>query len=62
MHLAKEMVEEGRAAIVHIMAPEMKADGFSKPYDEAKHRPFARSILGEVQLGRQVGVEVSEEE
>jgi hypothetical protein len=62
MHLAKEMVDEGRAAIVHILAPEMKADGFSKLYDEAKHRPFARSILVEVQLGRQVGVEASEKE
>jgi hypothetical protein len=62
MHLAKEMVDEGRAAIVHILAPEMKADGFSKLYDEAKHRPFARSILVEVQLGRQVGVEACEEE
>ncbi len=62
MHLAKEMVDKCRATIVHVLAPEMKADGFSKPYDEAKHRPFARSILGEVQLGRQVGIEISEEE
>jgi hypothetical protein len=48
MNLAKEMVDEERAVIVHVKAPEMKADGFTKPYDEAKHKPFARNTLGEV--------------
>ncbi len=40
MNLAKEMVDKGRAEIIHVKAPEMKADGFSKPYDESKHKPF----------------------
>jgi hypothetical protein len=48
MNLAKEMVDEGRVQIVHIKAPEMKADGLSKPYDGGKHKPFAMSIMGEV--------------
>jgi hypothetical protein len=48
MNLAKEMVDEGRIRVEHISAPEMKADGFSKPYDGGKHKPFAKSIMGEV--------------
>jgi hypothetical protein len=48
MNLAKEMADKGRATIVHVMALEMKADGFTKPYDKAKHRPFAKIIQGEV--------------
>jgi hypothetical protein len=48
MNLAKEMVDEGRVRVEHINAPEMKADGFSKPYDGGKHKPFAKSIMGEV--------------
>jgi hypothetical protein len=48
MNLAKEMVDEGRASIVHVGAPKMKADGFTKPYNEAKHKPFAKNIMGEV--------------
>jgi hypothetical protein len=47
MNLAKEMVDEARAEVVHIKAPEMKADGLTKPYDGAMHKPFAKSILGE---------------
>ena len=31
----------------------MEADGFSKPYDPAKHKPFAAMIQGEA--GQQVG-------
>jgi hypothetical protein len=48
MNLAKEMVDEGRAEIIHVKAPRMKADGFSKPYDESKHKPFARCVQGEM--------------
>jgi hypothetical protein len=47
MNLAKEMVDEDRVDVIHIKAPEMKADGLTKPYDEGKHKPFARVILGE---------------
>jgi hypothetical protein len=56
MNLAKEMVDEGRVQVEHVKAPEIKADGFTKPYDGGNHKPFAMSIMGEVQLGRQVGV------
>jgi hypothetical protein len=34
--------------VEHIIAPEMKADGFYKPYDGGKHKPFAKNIMGEV--------------
>jgi uncharacterized protein YrzB (UPF0473 family) len=39
--------DEDRVDVIHIKAPEMKADGLTKPYDEGKHKPFARVILGE---------------
>jgi hypothetical protein len=47
MNLVKEMVDEARAEVVHIKAPEMKVDGLTKPYEAAMHKPFAKSILGE---------------
>jgi hypothetical protein len=47
MNLAKEMVDEGRVVVVHTNAPEMKADGLTKPYKEAKHKKFAKIIQGE---------------
>jgi hypothetical protein len=47
MNLAKEMVDEGRVEVIHGKAPDMKADGLMKPYDEGKHKPFAKAILGE---------------
>ena len=47
MHLGKEMVDEGRIVV--------EADGFSKPYDPAKHKPFAAMIQGESKAGQQVG-------
>jgi hypothetical protein len=47
MNLGREAVEEKRAFIVHVSAEEMKADGFSKPYDPAEHKPFAEMIQGE---------------
>jgi hypothetical protein len=47
MNLAKEMVDEDRVEVINVKAPEMKADGLTKPYDEGKHRSFARAILGE---------------
>jgi ribosomal protein L7Ae-like RNA K-turn-binding protein len=53
MHLGKEMVDEGRIAVVYKSAEGMEADGFSKPYDPAKHKPFAAMIQGEA--GQQVG-------
>jgi hypothetical protein len=53
MHLGKEMVDEGRIAVVYKSADLMEADGFSKPYDPAKHKPFAAMIQGEA--GQQVG-------
>jgi hypothetical protein len=50
MNLAKEMVdEEARAKVVHIKAPSMKADGLTKPYEEANHKRFARIVQGEEQ-------------
>jgi hypothetical protein len=47
MNLAKEMVDEARAEVVHIKAPLMKADGLTKPYEEADHKKFARIVQGE---------------
>jgi hypothetical protein len=44
MHLGKEMVDKGRIAVVYKCAEGMEADGFSKPYNPAKHRPFAAMI------------------
>ncbi len=48
MNLAKEMVDKGRVEVIHVKAPLMKADASTKPYDEAKHKQFAKGILGEV--------------
>jgi hypothetical protein len=47
MNLAREMVDEDRVDVIHVKAPEMKADGLTKPFDESKHKPFAKAILGE---------------
>jgi hypothetical protein len=47
MNLGREAVEEKRAFIVHVLAGEMKADGFSKPYGPAEHKPFVEMIQGE---------------
>ncbi len=47
MNLEKEMVDKGGAEVVHINAPEMRADGLTKPYEEAKHKKFAKVIQGE---------------
>jgi hypothetical protein len=47
MNLVTKMVDEGRVEIKHIKAPEMKADGLSKPYEANMHGQFAKSILGE---------------
>jgi len=55
MHLGKEMVDEGRIVVVYKSAEGMEADGFSKPYDPAKHKPFAAMIQGESKAGQQVG-------
>jgi hypothetical protein len=55
MHLSKEMVDEGRLQVVYKKAEDMEADGFSKPYDPAKHAPFAELIQGELKASQQVG-------
>ena len=55
MHLGKEMVDKGRIAVVYKCAEGMEADGFSKPYDPAKHKPFAVMIQGEDKAGQQAG-------
>jgi hypothetical protein len=47
MHLGKEMVDEGRVKVIYKRAEEMEADGFSKPYDPAKQKPFTKLMLGE---------------
>ncbi len=47
MNLGKEMVDQNRVKIVHVNMPMMKADGFSKPYDPADHKSFAKMIQGE---------------
>jgi len=41
--------------VVHKSAEGMEAYGFSKPYDPAKHKPFAAMIQGESKAGQQVG-------
>ncbi len=46
MFLGKEMVEEGRLRVVCKKGEEMETDGFSKPYDPVKHKPFAIKLLG----------------
>jgi hypothetical protein len=46
MNLSKEMVDEGKIVVVYKRAEEMEADGFSKPYDPSKHKPFTRMIMG----------------
>jgi hypothetical protein len=32
--------------VIYKRGDEMEADGFSKPYDPAKHKPFATQLLG----------------
>jgi hypothetical protein len=56
MNLGKEAVDEGRLKVVYQSTEEMEADGFCKPYDPAKHIPFARLIQGEDnKVSQQVG-------
>jgi hypothetical protein len=45
MNLGKEMVDKGRIVVVFKRAEEMEADGFLKPYDPAKHKPFSKMIM-----------------
>jgi hypothetical protein len=57
MNIGKEMVDEGRNIVVFKRAEEMEADGFSKPYDPSKHKPFSKMIMGtKGKCGQQVGV------
>jgi hypothetical protein len=46
MNLGKEIVDQGRVHVVYIKAAEMKADGFSKPYDPAEFKGFAKVVQG----------------
>jgi hypothetical protein len=58
MHLAKEMVDEGRLKVIYKEAENMVADGFSKPYDPAQHKAFAELITKDGDgLRQQVGAE-----
>jgi len=40
------MVDEKRLKVVYKKGDEMLADGFSKPYDPVKHKPFAIALMG----------------
>jgi hypothetical protein len=53
MNLGKEAVDKGRLKVVYQSAEGMETDGFSKPYDPAKHAPFAALIQGERHKARQ---------
>jgi hypothetical protein len=46
MNLGKEMVDQERVHVVYIKAAEMKADGFSKPFDPAEFKKFAKMVQG----------------
>jgi hypothetical protein len=46
MHLGKEMVDEKCLKVVYKKGDEMLVDGFSKPYDPAKHKPFDVELMG----------------
>jgi hypothetical protein len=46
MHLGKEMVDEKHLKVVYKKGDEMLADGFSKPYDPVKYKPFAIELMG----------------
>jgi hypothetical protein len=50
MHLGKEMVDEKHLKVVYKKGDEMLADGFSKPYDPVKHKPFAIEFMGTQKL------------
>jgi hypothetical protein len=47
MNLGRELVDEKRGTVVYQPATGMIADGFSKAYDPAEHKIFARRIQGE---------------
>lgn len=55
MHLVKEMIDKGRLKVVYEEAESMATDGFSKPYNPAKHKMFAEMIAGSDNLRQQVG-------
>jgi hypothetical protein len=52
MNLGKEMVDENRIRVEYVKAAGMIADGFSKPYDPAEHKPFAAVVQGEATIGK----------
>jgi hypothetical protein len=57
MHLDKEKVDEGHLKVIYKEAEGMAADGFSKPYDPAKHKEFAEMVMEDDCLRQQVGAE-----
>jgi len=46
MNLGKEMVDQERVHVVYIKAAEMKADGFSNPFNPAEFKKFAKMVQG----------------
>jgi hypothetical protein len=46
--------------VIYKRAEEMEADGFSKPYDPAKQKPFTKLMLRK--FGQLVGVECRRKE
>jgi hypothetical protein len=44
MNLANKVIDEDHNVVKHVMAPKMKADGFSKGYDPADHKRFADEL------------------
>ena len=56
MNLGKGAVDEGRLKVIYQSVEGMEADGFSKPYDPAKHASFAALIQEEKdKASQQVG-------
>ncbi len=47
MNLGKEMVDQNRVHVVYVKAAEMKADGFSKPFDPTEFKRFAKMVQGD---------------
>jgi hypothetical protein len=50
MNLGRELVDEKRGIVVYQPVAGMIADGFSKAYDPAEHKIFARKIQGEERI------------
>jgi hypothetical protein len=46
MNLGKEMVDQERVHVMYIKVVEMKAHGFSEPFDPAEFKKFAKMVQG----------------